>query len=165
MKFGKIVFFAVLVIAAVDLGAATFTGWGYKIQDGDSILIAIKGKKSIPVELGGIDCPELEQDFGKEASDFTKSFVYRKKVAVEIKTYNADGVIVARASVDGKDLSLALIEAGLAWYYKKYDSDRMLSKAQKKAKKAKKGLWSLPKPTPPWTFRETQEKAKSKSQE
>jgi endonuclease YncB( thermonuclease family) len=159
LKFKNIVFFAVLVIAASGLGGQIFTGWGYKALDGDSITVAISEEKIISVELEGIDCPELEQDFGKEANDFTKNFIYKKKVKVEIKAYDDEERVIGRVFLKDKDLSLALIEAGLAWYDKKKGPDKKLSKAQKKAKKAKIGLWSKPKPTPPWIFRTSKEKA------
>jgi micrococcal nuclease len=159
LKLKNIVFFAVLVIAAAGLSGQTFTGWGYKALDGDSITAAISEEKIVHVELEGIDCPELEQDFGKEAKDFTKSFIYKKKIKVEIKAYDAEERVIGRVFQEDKDLSLALIEAGLAWYDKKKGPDKKLSKAQKKAKKAKIGLWSKPKPTPPWIFRASQEKS------
>ena len=159
LKFKNIVFFAVLVIAAAGLWGATFTGWGYKALDGDSITVAISEEKIIPVELEGIDCPELEQDFGKEAKEFTKNFIYKKKVKVEIKAYDAEERVIGRVFLEDKDLSLALIEVGLAWYDKKKGPDKKLAKAQKKAKKAKIGLWSGLKPIPPWIFRTSPEKS------
>lgn len=158
LKFKNIVFFTVLVIAAAGLSGATFTGWGYKALDGDSITVAISTEKIISIELEGIDCPEPEQDFGKEATEFTKNFIYKKKVKVEIKTYDTEERVVGRVFLEDKGLSLALIEAGLAWYDKKKGPDKKLAKAQKKAKKAKIGLWSKVKPTPPWIFRASQEK-------
>jgi endonuclease YncB( thermonuclease family) len=159
LKLKSIVFFAVLVIAAAGLSGATFTGWGYKALDGDSVTVAISTEKIISIELEGIDCPEPEQDFGKEAADFTKNFIYKKKVKVEIIAYETEGRVSGRVFLEDKDLSLALIEAGLAWYDKKNSSDKKLAKAQKKAKKAKKGLWSIEKPTPPWIFRASHEKS------
>jgi len=161
LKFKNIAVFAVLVMAAAGLNGAAFTGWGYKALDGDSITVAISTEKIISIELAGIDCPELEQDFGKEAQDFTKNFIYKKKLNVEIIAYEAEDRISGRVSLEDKDLSLALIEAGLAWYDKNKSPDKNLAKAQKSAKKAKKGLWSNPNPTPPWIFRASHEKSQS----
>lgn len=161
LKLTYIVFFTftVVVIAASGLSGATFTGWGYKAPDGDSITVAISTEKIISIELDGIDCPELEQDFGKEARDFTKTFIYKKKLKVEIKSYTTKDKAVGRVFLGDRDLSLELIESGLAWFDKKNSSDKRLAKAQKKAKKAKIGLWSNPTPTPPWIFRATQKKS------
>ncbi len=155
-KFIKATFCLLLVIIfTAVLYALTFHGWGYKATDGDSVVIILNNKKKVVVELEGIDCPELQQDCGNEAMEFTKAFIYKKKVRVDIKDYNNEDVFVGRLFVDGQDLSLALIEEGLAWYDKKNSSDKTLGKAQKKAKKAKKGLWKKTNPTPPWTFRNT----------
>jgi len=114
--------------------------------------------------LDGIDCPEPEQEFGKEASEFTTSFVYKKKLTVDIRNYDDDDRMIGRVALDGEDLSLRLVEEGLAWCVKK-NSDKKLVKAQKKAKKAKKGLWKQAKPTPPWTFREVRRKLKESKQD
>jgi len=161
LKFKNIAFFAVLVMAAAGLVGAAFSGWGYKALDGDSITVAISTEKIISIELAGIDCPELEQDFGKEAQNFTKNFIYKKKLNVEIIAYEAEDRIIGRVSLEDKDLSLALIEAGLAWYDKNKNPGKNLAKAQKSAKKTKKGLWSNPNPTPPWIFRASHEKSQS----
>ena len=159
LRLNTIIFFVVLVFTVSNLYAATFTAWGYKILDGDSIIVVFNNKK-IPIELDGIDCPELEQEFGKEAAEFTTSFVYKKKFTVDIRNYDENDRVIGRVAIDGKDLSLSLIEEGLAWYVKEKNSDKELAKAQKKAKKAKKGLWKQSKPTPPWTFRNVQQKLK-----
>jgi endonuclease YncB( thermonuclease family) len=151
--------FVVLVFAVSNLFAAIFTAWGYKILDGDSVIVVFNNKQ-IPIELDGIDCPEPEQEFGKEAAEFTTSFVYKKKLTVDIRNYDENDRMIGRVAVDGKDLSLRLVEEGLAWYVKENDSDRELAKAQKKARKEKKGLWKQAKPTPPWTFRDIRQKLK-----
>jgi endonuclease YncB( thermonuclease family) len=152
----KNVFLFVIVLAAFNLSAASLTGTCIRITDGDSIAIWVHNKV-IDVELEGIDCPEISQDFGKEAKDFTSSKTFKKKVTVHIKSYDSEGRVVGRAFVDDKDLSLELVNAGLAWHDKKHNSDKILSKAQKRAKKNKTGLWSKPKPTAPWLYRKTQE--------
>jgi len=54
---------------------------------------------------------------------------------------------------DGRDLSLELVKAGMAWHYRKYSDDPVLAAAEKKARAARLGLWSMPNPVPPWEFR------------
>jgi hypothetical protein len=61
--------------------------------------------------------------------------------------------LVARVIVDGTDVSLALVEAGLAWHYKQYSDDPILAAAEVVAKAKKVGVWSLPYPTAPWAYR------------
>jgi endonuclease YncB( thermonuclease family) len=57
--------------------------------------------------------------------------------------------------VDGKDVSLKVIGAGMAWYHKESEKDKLLAKAHKRAKKEKKGLWAQPNPVAPWVYRKT----------
>ncbi len=60
----------------------------------------------------------------------------------------------APVSVDGKSLSKELLREGLAWWYQKYSPDDSdLAEAQAQAMKNKVGIWSDPKPVPPWEFR------------
>jgi endonuclease YncB( thermonuclease family) len=159
LKLKRIIIYILAVFAVSSLSAATFEAWGYKISDGDSVAVVFN-KKILHIELDGIDCPELEQEFGEEARKFSKSFIYKKKVTVDIRNYDEQDRIIGRISSGGQELSLALVAEGLAWYNKKNGSDKELAKAQKKAKKAKKGLWKQSKPTSPWIFREAQEKLK-----
>jgi endonuclease YncB( thermonuclease family) len=75
---------------------------------------------AIKIRLEGIDCPEMGQDFGARAKQFTSDLVFGKEV--QIKEYYPDryGRMVARVAVAEQDVSLELIKAGLAWHFKKY---------------------------------------------
>ena len=59
----------------------------------------------------------------------------------------------------GKDINLAIIEAGLAWHYKKYASEQPRSEAlayargELAARQNKLALWSDEKPIAPWEWR------------
>ena len=151
----KNLFFFIIIFAAFNLSAATFSGTCIRISDGDSIAVWVHNKV-VEIELDGIDCPEISQDFGKEAKNFASSKIFKKKVTVQIKSYDSLGRVVGRVLVDDKDLSLELVKEGLAWYDKQYGSDKILKKEQKKAKKSKKGLWSESNPVAPWIYRKTQ---------
>jgi endonuclease YncB( thermonuclease family) len=55
---------------------------------------------------------------------------------------------------DGRNLNRELVQAGLAWWYRKYaPDDRELEKLEAEARSAKRGLWQDPNPVPPWEFR------------
>lgn len=122
------------------------------VIDGDTIRVLHKGK-SLKVRLEGIDCPELGQDFGRRARQFTSSQVSGRFVTVTVTGLDQHGRKVGRVSSDGRDLSLLLVEAGLAWHYVRHSSDRLLADAEKKARSAGKGLWSMRSPIPPWRWR------------
>ncbi len=57
-------------------------------------------------------------------------------------------------SFNGEDLSLALLRAGLAWHFKKYDRNPILAAAEIEAREGGTGLFSQPDPVPPWSWRQ-----------
>lgn len=134
------------------LSGETFSGKCVGVSDGDTISV-MKAGRAVKIRLEGIDCPELGQDFGTRAKQFTSALVFGKDV--EVKEYSRDIYrrTVAGVFVEGQDLSLALVKAGLAWHFKKYSSDPALAEAEEQARKAKTGLWSMPNPVPPWEWR------------
>ena len=52
-----------------------------------------------------------------------------------------------------KTFRVELVRAGLAWHYKRYSADPALAKAESNARAAGIGIWSLPKPVPPWELK------------
>jgi endonuclease YncB( thermonuclease family) len=139
-------------LTAPLLASETYTGKCVGVHDGDTISVMHSGK-AVKIRLEGIDCPELGQDFGTRAKQFTSAMVFGKDV--QVKEYNLDmyGRMVARVYVEAKDLSLELVKAGLAWHYKHYSSDPVLAEAEVRARRAKTGLWSMPNPVPPGEYR------------
>jgi endonuclease YncB( thermonuclease family) len=115
--------------------------------------MVMKDHKPVKIRLYGVDCPEKRQAFGSRAKQFTADNVFRK--IVEIKPVDRDryGRTVAWVIVDGQNLNQSLVEAGLAWHYKKYSSDRNLAELEDQARKVRVGLWFDPHAVPPWTFR------------
>ena len=113
----------------------------------------MKNGKAAKVRLEGIDCPELGQDFGTRAKQFTSSMVFRKTIVVKECSKDIYGREIVRIYVEGLDLSLELVKAGLAWYFNAFTSDPALAAAEKAARKQEIGLWSMPNPIPPWVYR------------
>ncbi len=144
--------FLLFLLSASWAFADTFSGKCVAIGDGDTISV-MKDGRAVKIRIEGIDCPELGQDFGAAAKRFTSSRVFGK--VVDVKEYTRDQYerIVGRVYIDGQDLSLEIIKAGLAWYYRFSRSDPVLSAAEKTARKQKIGLWSMPDPIPPWVYR------------
>ena len=122
------------------------------VADGDTISVLRDGR-SVRVRLEGIDCPEKGQDFSQRAKQFTSDLTFGKEVTVDVRDVDRYGRLVARVHVDGKDVSVDLVEAGLAWHYTRYSRDPELAKAERAGRLAKRGLRSLANPLPPWEFR------------
>jgi endonuclease YncB( thermonuclease family) len=132
---------------------ARFAGKVVGVTDGDTISVMRDGR-SVRVRLEGIDCPERGQDFGARAEQFTSEMAFGKDAAVEVRDVDRYGRLVARVTVGGEDVSLALVRSGLAWHYTKYSRDPELAEAEMAAKSAQLGLWSRSDPIPPWEFRQ-----------
>lgn len=87
--------------------------------------------------------------------------VFGKTVTVEWVKRDRYGRVLGRVLLDGQDINLAQLKAGLAWYYRAYESDieparrKPYADAEAEAKAAKRGLWTDPNPQPPWDFRRT----------
>lgn len=151
----SVLFISILVlIAGINLHGAKIKGKVIRVEDGDTIKIALRGR-SLEVRFAGADCPEKGQAYYEEAKEFTKKKILGKLVNLEIISYPSDTSFVARVRLEEFDMSLELIKSGLAWYDSKSQEDKVLAKAQKKAKKAKTGLWSQPTPAAPWVYRQS----------
>ena len=74
-------------------------------------------------------------------------------MTVTVKDVDRYGRFVSRVSVGGKDLSLALVAAGLAWHYVRYSDDAALARAEAGARTKMIGLWTQSAPVAPWEFR------------
>lgn len=134
--------------------AETFTATVGKVMDGDSFYVKADGRK-VEVRLQGVDCPEKGQPHGDEARAFTRAFLEKRTLTVEGLGRDDYGRALVRVSVEGRDLALALVEAGLAWHFKRYNSDKDLAGAEREAQRAGRGLWADPRPVPPWKWRRT----------
>lgn len=132
--------------------ADKLTGTVINIADGDTFTLLVNSEK-IKVRLYGIDCPERKQDFYAVAKTFLSEHVKGKTVSVEKKDTDRYGRIVGIVTVDGVNVNEALLKAGLAWHYKTYDDNPAWAQLEQQARQAKKGLWSIPNPIPPWEWR------------
>ena len=146
---GSLVLFCVAVLTGQS---ATFAGRVVKVIDGDTVGVLRDGRE-VRVRLEGIDAPETAQDFSQRAKQFTSDAIFGKDVIVSVKETDQYGRLVARVLADGRDVSVALVEAGLAWHYVEYSNDFVLRNTEASARTRRLGLWSLPNPTPPWLFR------------
>jgi endonuclease YncB( thermonuclease family) len=132
---------------------ATFEGVVRRVVDGDTIQVARRGGEVVTVRLAEIDCPEAGQAFGRVALLFTRQLIFDKTVTVKVGSLDRNGRAVAHVALDGRDVGLQLIQAGLAWHYTDFSSDAALAAAEKAARSGRRGLWIDANPTPPWVAR------------
>lgn len=130
-----------------------FTGTVIGVTDGDTIIVLTDDKQNIKVRLEGIDCPESNQDFGDRAKQATVALCFKKLVRVESTGRDKYGRMLAFVYIDDICINKELIKQGMAWHYKKYNSDPELANLEVIARNAKVGLWSQANPLAPWDFR------------
>jgi endonuclease YncB( thermonuclease family) len=148
-----------LILAHSIALADTLTGRVVRVTDGDTIVVLDSAKAQHKIRLTGIDAPERKQAFGTKSKEHMSDSVAGKFVVVEYNKRDRYKRILGKVLLDEEDMNLEQLKAGLAWHYKKYQKEQTLtdrklySKAEIKARKAKRGLWHDPDPTPPWEYR------------
>ena len=124
------------------------------IVDGDSFKVKVQGAV-MDVRLQGIDAPEMDQPFGKDARAILEKLIGDEQIVLVFDDVDHYGRIVARAWVADVDINLEMIRRGAAWFDSEYARDDELYNAELKARAAKRGLWSLATQSTiePWVWR------------
>jgi micrococcal nuclease len=122
------------------------------IADGDTFTMLINITQ-IRVRLHGIDCPEKGQDYRNVAKDFLSELVFGKTVTVNAMSKDRYGRTIGMVSIGGMNVNEALLKAGLAWHYKKYDQSPEWAQYEETARGENKGIWLQPNAIPPWEWR------------
>lgn len=151
---------AVLVALILPLvaTAAEISGRVVKVV-GDTVYVLDASREQHKIRLSGIDTPEKKQPFGRKAKEHLSGLVAGQGVVVEWKKRDRYGRVVGKIIHDDRDVNLAMVRAGLAWWYWKYAGeqspvDRQLYEAaEERARSEKRGLWVDPEPMPPWEWR------------
>ncbi len=130
------------------------------VPDGDSLSLRAGGRGVHRIRLSGIDAPELDQAFGQAAQRQLKALALHRPARAVCHKQDRYGRQVCRVWVAGRDLGLAQIEAGLAWWYVRYahelaeDVREAYATAQGTARRAGLGLWQEARPLEPWRWRQ-----------
>jgi micrococcal nuclease len=104
--------------------------------------------------MEGIDAPEKGMPFYRVAKNFLGKLCFGKYVRLEVTGKDNHGRTLAFSYLDdGSELSHEMIKAGLAWHFKKYSTDSVLSNLEIEARNSKLGLWAENNPMPPWEDR------------
>lgn len=131
------------------------------VEDGDTFTVLLTGNHKITVQLYGVDAPELKQDFGDKAKQFTTSFLsttaYAKVFGQQVKVHKGSEIVTVTLGwvfVGPKCLNKELVNAGFAWWSQEFAPKELkLRDLEKQARVAKVGLWSQANPTAPWEWR------------
>jgi micrococcal nuclease len=125
-----------------------------RVADGDTLTVITPNQTKLRIRMFGIDAPETPkgakfpgQPYGPEAEAYIERLVDGKRVRVEI--YGADRCRRLRSTVflDGQDINLAVLEAGLAEVYRGPEAGNpytpQYQAAEAAARSAKQGMWAL----------------------
>lgn len=133
------------------------------VTDGDTIRVRCGQPGSyeqVTVRFAAIDAPEQRQPFGQRAKQTLSDFIYMKPVQLDCyKTDRYQRKICNVSTPEIGDVGLAMVRAGMAWWYRDYASEQtadvraIYSKSEKISKSGNNGLWIDPNATPPWIWR------------
>ncbi len=110
------------------------------------------------IKLTGIDAPEKKQRFAQQAQRLASEYLGTNAIEIAVDAAEEQR-IHGRVAVDGRDLGLILLEAGLAWC-DPADSRHLpgalqtaYTQACSQARSERRGLWQDANPVPPWEYR------------
>jgi endonuclease YncB( thermonuclease family) len=133
----------------------SITGKVVRISDGDTFELLFENGFKTKVRLNGIDCPEKKQPFSKRAKQALSDFIYDKEVLVEYDSKDGYGRVIGTVYANSLNVNREMVRKGLAWHFKKYSDDQVLSSLEQEARKNKIGLWQEPNPVAPWDYRKS----------
>ena len=152
------------VIAFTALGLpAEIRGKVSAVLDGNTIEFTSVENETFKLVLSGIDCPELDQEFGDEAKRFMERMAVGKEALVIREGKDRLGNRVGSLLFDNnRDPRVDLLEKGLAWTAERNPKPEF-DALKESAKNRGKGLWKQENPIAPWTFRRQQSMLTAKS--
>lgn len=148
-----------LLLAFQLCNAEVISGRIVGVVDGDTVDILTADREQVRIRLAGIDAPEKAQPYGQRAKQKMSDLVFDKNAEVYFTKRDRYGRIIGKVTVNGRDASLGLLDAGLAWHYKKYSGEQSASdratyaNAEDTARASRVGLWLDEMPTTPWDWR------------
>ena len=151
--------FLALSIFASTAAGEVLSGSVIRVSDGDTLTILNSTNQQIKIRLAGIDAPEKAQAFGQRSKEYLASLVIQKQVTVKTTKTDKYGRQVGQVLLNGQDVNLEQLRAGMAWYYRQYERELTLelrqsyAAAEANAKERLIGLWRDAQPVPPWVWR------------
>jgi endonuclease YncB( thermonuclease family) len=126
------------------------------VIDGNTIEFISSENETFNFVLAGIDCPELNQEFGGEARDYLEKMLAGKSVKLLLEGKDRFGNRVGSVQLlNGKDPRIALLQNGLAWTLEKSINEEF-ENLKEEARNKRLGLWKQENPVAPWVFRRQQ---------
>jgi micrococcal nuclease len=150
-----------LLALGAPAAADTLHGVVIVVIDGDTVLFkpdhySSGSRAFMKLRLADIDAPEQEQPHGAAATRLLKTLLLNQRVAVDTVATDAYGRKIARIRRGALQVEAELVRQGFAWAATRSRRNAALLDAQHAARRAHRGLWQDPAPTPPWVWRRAQ---------
>src|SRR5262245_12824871 len=154
-------------LLASHAAAETLRGRVVGISDGDTLTVLVK-ERQVKVSIYGIDAPAKGQPFAEQSKQNLSRMTFRKPVRLECHKKDQYGRSVCKVWVQpsdcpkcGQTIDVGLVQviAGMAWWARRYIKEQTLEDRwsyesyEDEARLGKRGLWSDPRPIPPWEWR------------
>jgi endonuclease YncB( thermonuclease family) len=160
MRPGLLLLIPFIVLLSSRVSEATeITGRVVGIADGDTLTILDSGKQQHKIRIAFIDAPESKQPYGQRSKQSLSDLVFGKETKADCYKTDRYGRLVCTVFVAGKDVGLAQLDAGMAWWYRKYAHEQPprqridYESAEDRAAADRVGLWQDKDPVPPWEWR------------
>lgn len=144
----------------------TFSGQVVGVVDGDTLDVRV-GWQCVRVRLAAIDAPEARQRFGVEAARHLAALAYGRGAVVEQCGRDRFGRMLGRVVIENRDVSVAQLEAGMAWHVPAFSRSAFpqhaaaYGRAAGAARAAGRGLWGDSQRQHPAQFRHQVRKAQA----
>src|SRR5690554_1856918 len=111
-----------------------------KVDDCDTYKLLIDNNKSIKIRMEGIDAPEKGMPYYRIAKNFLLNQISGETVKVEIIGKDQYNRYVGLTHFNGKEMSAEMLKEGMAWHFKKYNSNQHFAELEQLAKENRIGL-------------------------
>lgn len=148
-----------ILLLLLPFSAFALDGRVVAIADGDTLTLLDAQHQQHKIRLSGIDAPEKAQPFGQRSRSNLAAMVFGKDVAAECGKTDRYRREVCKVTLNGTDINLEQVKAGMAWWYRQYANEQSpqdredYEVAEFNAKIRRLGLWADKNPMPPWEWR------------
>jgi len=145
MRIKQAILLTSLLLLTQAVVAEAISGRPSRIISGNKLVLTTGDNQHIKIQLLGIQTPPLRSRWGRAARKQLSSLVAGRPVSVEYHIRNRWGQPLGKVLLGNSDISLRLLEAGLAMHKPDFQTLRdnsLYSQAMRKAKRLRLGIWS-----------------------
>jgi micrococcal nuclease len=124
-------------------------------HDGDTCTVMAENQK-VKVRFAGIDAPELKQENGKAAQNFTEGLLKNKDVKLDCEGTSYDR-LTCTVFLNDEDINAKIVRNGFAYDVPKYSQGKY-REAMLSAKNEQLGLWKSAPQESPFCYRHAKDK-------